>query len=343
MANFFDICSTFCLNVKRQPPKPITRTPPPTKATFQITKATNRLPTTLLTYQLFSPFSPNRFAMSKCAICSKTYTNFGNNGRPLVEGFVCDTCNPKVIEFRMSLTTDPILTHLENLEEDFLAGDYMKVIADKYLADIHKELADKKVVIAKNICENLRGALAVKTKELDEMIEEMNCAPLIDRIMEDANRDVSNMDAYCKEKIADAEETIRGKDRKIEATEVRGALHFAHNVFEECEDMIQQDYAYTPMGNISVIGCFHMSVELSPTSTADLGLVQGSQQDDYIQAEIRNYQQALEFMFLKRTGGMTCPYVPTSIVVNTSGAGIIEGRKVSMEEWREEFSRRGGE
>lgn len=260
-----------------------------------------------------------------------------------MEGFVCDTCNPKVIEFRMSLTTDPILTHLENLEEDFLAGDYMKVIADKYLADIHKELADKKVVIAKNICENLRGALAVKTKELDEMIEEMNCAPLIDRIMEDANRDVSNMDAYCKEKIADAEETIRGKDRKIEATEVRGALHFAHNVFEECEDMIQQDYAYTPMGNISVIGCFHMSVELSPTSTADLGLVQGSQQDDYIQAEIRNYQQALEFMFLKRTGGMTCPYVPTSIVVNTSGAGIIEGRKVSMEEWREEFSRRGGE
>ena len=262
-----------------------------------------------------------------------------------MEGFVCDTCNPKVVEFRMSLTTDPILTHLENLEEDFLAGDYMKVIADKYLAEIHKELAEKKVGVAKNICENLRGALAVKTKELDEMIEEMNCAPLIDRIMEDAKKDCDKMDAECRGKITQLEDTIRSKDRKIDATETRSALHFAHNVFMFCEDCIREEYADTPMGWESELGAFSLYLELTPTTTANLGLTQGSQQDNYIEEEIRRYASAIRFMFLKMSGAINCPYIDTRVefsVGETTGRGVIRGRKVSMEEWEEELLRLGG-
>ena len=40
----------------------------------------------------------------KCAICGNEIHGFGNNGRPLVEGKVCDDCNWKVIAERLNLS-----------------------------------------------------------------------------------------------------------------------------------------------------------------------------------------------------------------------------------------------
>lgn len=40
----------------------------------------------------------------KCAICGNKIHGFGNNGRPLVEGKVCDDCNWKVIAERLNLS-----------------------------------------------------------------------------------------------------------------------------------------------------------------------------------------------------------------------------------------------
>jgi hypothetical protein len=40
----------------------------------------------------------------KCAVCGNEIHGFGNNGRPLVEGKVCDDCNWKVIAERLNLS-----------------------------------------------------------------------------------------------------------------------------------------------------------------------------------------------------------------------------------------------
>mgnify|MGYP007073230685 FL=1 len=40
---------------------------------------------------------------STCAFCEEVYDGWGNNGNPLVDGRVCDTCNNAVIVARMML------------------------------------------------------------------------------------------------------------------------------------------------------------------------------------------------------------------------------------------------
>ena len=37
----------------------------------------------------------------KCANCRCTYIGHGHNGAPLVEGFICDTCQVEVLEMRL--------------------------------------------------------------------------------------------------------------------------------------------------------------------------------------------------------------------------------------------------
>ena len=40
--------------------------------------------------------------MSECNLCKKVeIQGHGHNGRPLVDGLVCDSCNPYVIKYRM--------------------------------------------------------------------------------------------------------------------------------------------------------------------------------------------------------------------------------------------------
>lgn len=42
----------------------------------------------------------------KCAICKNKIIGYGNNGRPLVDGLVCDSCNLKVILERLRLSKE---------------------------------------------------------------------------------------------------------------------------------------------------------------------------------------------------------------------------------------------
>ena len=40
--------------------------------------------------------------MSECNLCKKAeIEGHGHNGQPLVDGLVCDSCNPFVIKYRM--------------------------------------------------------------------------------------------------------------------------------------------------------------------------------------------------------------------------------------------------
>ena len=41
-----------------------------------------------------------------CALCGKPYGKFGNNGRPLIDGRVCDDCNKFVVLYRLKLVRD---------------------------------------------------------------------------------------------------------------------------------------------------------------------------------------------------------------------------------------------
>lgn len=43
---------------------------------------------------------------TKCALCKKEIKGYGNNGRPLVNGRVCDECNKKVIKTRVANLTN---------------------------------------------------------------------------------------------------------------------------------------------------------------------------------------------------------------------------------------------
>ena len=38
---------------------------------------------------------------SRCVICGKEYSGFGNNAEPLAKGFCCDICNTLVVLKRL--------------------------------------------------------------------------------------------------------------------------------------------------------------------------------------------------------------------------------------------------
>ena len=41
-----------------------------------------------------------------CALCAKPYQGFGNNGKPLIGGRVCDNCNRFVVLYRLKMVQD---------------------------------------------------------------------------------------------------------------------------------------------------------------------------------------------------------------------------------------------
>jgi hypothetical protein len=43
-----------------------------------------------------------------CALCGKPYKGFGNNGRPLIDGRVCDECNRFVVLYRLKMVQDKL-------------------------------------------------------------------------------------------------------------------------------------------------------------------------------------------------------------------------------------------
>ena len=51
----------------------------------------------------------------KCARCGGTIRGYGHNGRPLINGRVCDKCNVDVVAFRM---------HMINIQEALKAVSY---------------------------------------------------------------------------------------------------------------------------------------------------------------------------------------------------------------------------
>jgi hypothetical protein len=51
--------------------------------------------------------------MNTCAFCGKIYDGWGNNGTPLVDGRVCNTCNDAVIVARMMLLQGVEITEEE--------------------------------------------------------------------------------------------------------------------------------------------------------------------------------------------------------------------------------------
>jgi len=43
-----------------------------------------------------------------CALCGKPYEGFGNNGKPLCDGRVCDECNRFVVLYRLKMVQDKL-------------------------------------------------------------------------------------------------------------------------------------------------------------------------------------------------------------------------------------------
>tara|TARA_B100000287_G_scaffold433429_1_gene495136 strand:+ start:1232 stop:1495 length:264 start_codon:yes stop_codon:yes gene_type:complete len=51
-----------------------------------------------------------------CALCAKPYSGFGNNGKPLVDGRVCDNCNRFVVLYRLKLVQEKDMPKMRSPE-----------------------------------------------------------------------------------------------------------------------------------------------------------------------------------------------------------------------------------
>jgi hypothetical protein len=128
----------------------------------------------VLIKQLYQKLYPN---MGLCRICGKNYGAFGNNGVPLINGMVCDSCNGEVVGFRMKICK------IDN-------QDLVDALAEAQVAKIQLGIEKKKNEVAKSCIKTL-GDTAKKYKaELDEIAQEECVMPMIDRIMTDANNDI---------------------------------------------------------------------------------------------------------------------------------------------------------
>lgn len=47
-----------------------------------------------------------RTDVTKCSLCGREFYGYGNNGKPLVDGPVCDDCNPQVVAKRLDILWD---------------------------------------------------------------------------------------------------------------------------------------------------------------------------------------------------------------------------------------------
>lgn len=138
-----------------------------------------------------------------CAICDMNYGRWGNNGAPLVDGRVCNACNSGVVEFRMSCAFGDCKD---------LSADDREVAAKFKCMTLRCENFAKKIATQSGIIEALRKSVEVEKEnaakfkdELDEIAKDECVAPMIDRIMEDAKKDVDAAEA----KAASMEEEMK--------------------------------------------------------------------------------------------------------------------------------------
>ena len=124
----------------------------------------------------------------ECAICERALVFGGNNGAPLLDGKVCNKCNTEVINFRMGIAMG---------SETYSSAD-IKCLTLKLAA------RDSKVAIQKGLIEALTTSVeAEKSRtqsykdELDEIAREECVAPMMDRVMADAKKDVDAVEAKC--------------------------------------------------------------------------------------------------------------------------------------------------
>lgn len=47
-----------------------------------------------------------RTDVTKCSLCGREFYGYDNNGKPLVDGPVCDDCNPQVVAKRLDILWD---------------------------------------------------------------------------------------------------------------------------------------------------------------------------------------------------------------------------------------------
>ena len=124
----------------------------------------------------------------ECAICERALVFGGNNGAPLIAGKVCNSCNAEVINFRMGIAMG---------SETYSSAD-IKCLTLKLAA------RDSKVAVQKGLIEALTTSVeAEKSRtqsykdELDEIAREECVAPMMDRVMADAKKDVDAVEAKC--------------------------------------------------------------------------------------------------------------------------------------------------
>lgn len=53
----------------------------------------------------------------KCARCGNNITGYGHNGKPLINGRVCDKCNDDVVQFRIHMINAQV-AHKEWLDKN---------------------------------------------------------------------------------------------------------------------------------------------------------------------------------------------------------------------------------
>ena len=51
-----------------------------------------------------------------CSLCGKPYSGFGNNGKPLIDGRVCDECNRFVVLYRLKLVQDKKMPKMRSFQ-----------------------------------------------------------------------------------------------------------------------------------------------------------------------------------------------------------------------------------
>ena len=142
-------------------------------------------------------------AEGMCAICDMPYGRWGNNGAPLVAGRVCDRCNVDVVEFRMDCAMGDC-KDMDDNEREISAA--FKVVAMKHTAQ------QRNIDTQKGVIEALRKSVEVEKEnakkykdELDEIAKDGCVAPMMDRVMADAKKDVDDAEA----KVSAKEEEVR--------------------------------------------------------------------------------------------------------------------------------------
>lgn len=85
-----------------------------------------------------------------CALCNQNYEGWGNNGRPLIEGEVCDECNKKVVKYRLELwkVSKKEVQQTQKTYRKTILHEYVVLLRahgdgnDAYVGEFHSEIGE---------------------------------------------------------------------------------------------------------------------------------------------------------------------------------------------------------